>query len=81
MADSQYIISQIESSKEFIEENWSDDISAGYLTWISNSISSLKEIENEMISIRNSLSDIKRVCNESTEDDDKPKVLTLGKTR
>ena len=80
MSDTKYIISQLESSKEFIKDNWQDDISAGYITWLTNSISSLENIDLKREDLRSILADIKQICDSVSDDDDQPKRLTLKKT-
>ena len=80
MSDTKYIISQLESSKEFIQDNWQDDISAGYITWLTNSISSLENIDLKREDLRSILADIKQICDSVSDDDDQPKRLTLKKT-
>ena len=80
MSYTKYIISQLESSKEFIKDNWQDDISASYITWLSNATSSLVDIDSRREQMQSILKDIKQVCDSVTEDDDEPKRLTLKKT-
>ena len=80
MSDTKYIISQLESSKEFIKDNWQDDISAGYITRLTNSISSLENIDLKREDLRSILADIKQICDSVSDDDDQPKRLTLKKT-
>ena len=80
MSYTKYIISQLESSKEFIKDNWQDDISAGYITWLTNSISTLENIDLKREDLRSILADIKQICDSVSDDDDQPKRLTLKKT-
>lgn len=80
MSDTKYIITQLQTSKEFIQDNWSDDISADYITWISNAISNLVDIDSKREQLQSILKDIKQVCDSVTDDDDEPKRLTLTKT-
>ena len=78
----QFLIAELSQAREFVEQNWSDDLGKQFTAWVSQTEAALKQIQQRSETCRQQAEKIWNLCQETidsaNEDPNDPeKILRL----
>ena len=65
----QHILSELEQTKEFIQQNWCDPISSQYIIWLTRAEEKIRKMERRRELIRLEKEKIQILCEAAINDD------------
>lgn len=81
----QHLIAELSRAREFVEQNWGDDLGRQFTAWVNQAEDGLKQIQQRSENCRQQAEKIWNLCQEAigsaNEDPNEPeKILRLERT-